>query len=509
MRAAVVGSGPNGLVAAIELARAGVETTVFEAHARPGGALRSAAPFGDGHIVDLGATSMPFAAMSPALAQLPLAAHGLRWVQPETPMAHPLDDGPAAVLHRDLERTSDGLGRDGRAWRRVHEPIARRMGEVASSVLRPLVPPTGPLPADPLLLASFGLRAAAPAVALARGAFRSEPARALFAGSAAHSWRPLSEPLTASFGVLFGAAAHAGGWPFVAGGSERLAEALVAVLRSLGGEVVTDAPIDDVASLDRFDLVLLDVAPRSAARLLVDRAAPAYLSALRRFRHAPAAAKVDLLLDGPVPWRDPAVAEAGIVHLGGSLAEIAAAERAVVRGALPERPFTLLAQQDAHDASRRPASDRGSREGRRVVWAYAHVPHGCTAPALELVTAQIERFAPGIRDRIVGAIETGPAALERSNPNLVGGDIIGGSIAGTQLLLRPTRSLRPYGTPDPRIWLCSASTPPGGGVHGMSGFHAARAALRAHGIPVPAPMTPSHPTPPHAPLAHHRSGDHR
>ncbi|GEK79991.1 phytoene desaturase family protein [Agrococcus baldri] len=484
MRAAIVGSGPNGLAAAIELARAGVEPTVFEAHARPGGALRSAEPFGAGHVVDLGATSMPFAAISPVLSRLPLAEHGLRWSHAPVPLAHPLDDGPVALLHYDIERTAEGLGRDGRAWRALHEPIADRLRELAETVLAPMLPPRG----DPLLLARFGARAALPAAALARLAFREPATRALFAGSAAHAWQPLSAPLTSSFGVLLGAAAHAAGWPVVEGGSERLAEALVRLLRSLGGTVVTEAPIDRIGALDSFDMVLLDVAPRAAARILDDRVPAGFRAALRRYRHAPAAAKVDLLLDGEVPWRDPAVADAGVVHLGGGLEEIAAAERAIARGSLPERPFTLLAQQAAHDPTRR------ADDGRRAVWAYAHVPHGAEVPALELVSAQIERFAPGFRDRIVAAVETGPAQLERENPNLVGGDIVGGSTAGTQLLLRPTRSLIPYRTPDPGVWLCSASTPPGAGVHGMAGHHAARAALRAHGIepaplPAPAPST--------------------
>lgn len=500
MKAAVVGAGPNGLVAAIELARAGLEVTVFEAHERPGGALRSATPFGDDHIVDVGATSMPFAAMSPAMNALPLADHGLEWVHPTAPLAHPLDDRPAALLHHDLDQTADALGRDGRGWRRIHGPIAKKLDQVAAAVLQPMLPPKG----NPLVLASLGLRAAPPSAMLTRLALRDEPARALFTGSAAHAWQPLTLPTTSAFGVLLGAAAHAVGWPFVAGGSERLAEALVSVLASLGGKVVTGTRITDLREIDH-DMVLLDVDPGQAARLLGPRVPESYRAALRRFRRAPAAARVDLLLDGDVPWRDPAVGDAGVVHLGGSAREIEAAEQAVVRGRMPERPFVLAAQQARHDASR-----RGGHSGHRAVWAYAHVPNGYDRPVLDQVLDQFERFAPGVRDRVVGTVETSPADLERENPNLVGGDIIGGSSAGLQLLMRPTPSLRPYRTPDARVWLCSASTPPGGGVHGMNGLLAARAALRSRGIAL-ADSSPAHPsmaqTDPTAPRTVERASD--
>lgn len=477
MRATVVGAGPNGLAAAIELARAGVEVTVVEAQAESGGALRSGDPFGVGAVVDHGATAMPFAAASPLLSRLPLADHGLRWVHPTAPLAHPLEDG-AAVLHRDLARTVEALGRDGRAWRRLHEPLARDLPRLARAVLSPLTSPR-----DPWMLARLGAAGALPATVLARAALQGEAGRALLAGSAAHSWLPLRSPGTAAFGLLFGAAGHAVGWPFVEGGSARLALALERLLTSLGGRVMTSTPVRDLRELDSSDVVLLDVAPRQAARLLRDRVDARSVRALERFRPAPAAARLDVLLDGPIPWRDPAVGTAGTVHVGGTLAEIADAEARVARGELPERPFVLLAQQDAFDATRR-------APGHRVVYAYAHVPHAFGTSVRSRIEAQIERFAPGFRDRIVHAIETSPAQLERWDENLVGGDIVGGSNHGLQLALRPTPSLRPYRTPDPRVWLCSASTPPGGGVHGMNGWWAARAALRSRGVrPAPLPAT--------------------
>ena len=467
-RAVVVGSGPNGLTAAVVLARAGLEVTVHEAADRAGGSLRSGEPLGDGVVSDLGAAVLPFAVASPVLSRLPLEQHGLRWLHPDVPMAHPLEDRPAALLHRDLDTTATGLGPDARAWRALHEPVVRRWESVVEGVLGPLLR----VPSAPLALATFGARGVWPAQALARAAFRDETARALFAGSASHAVVPLNRPMTAAFGVLFGAAAHATGWPVAAGGSQAVADALVGVLREAGGAVVTGSPITSLAQVGQADLVLLDLTPRQVLALAGDRLPPSYSRRLARWRYGVATYKVDYLLDGPVPWSDPRVAAAGTVHVGGTLDEVAHAEAEVHAGRHPERPFVLLAQQSLVDPSRTP-------EGRQVVWAYAHVPHGSDVPVGAQVDAQVERFAPGFRDRVLARVETSPSALEAWNPNLVGGDIGGGALDGLQQVFRPVASSVPYATPLPGVFLCSSSTPPGGGVHGMCGHHAATAALTA------------------------------
>ncbi|MGC5629296.1 phytoene desaturase family protein [Georgenia sp. Z1344] len=464
--AAVVGSGPNGLAAAVALARAGVAVTVHEAGPEAGGATRSGPVLGEGTTVDLGSAVHPFGIASPFLATLDLGRHGLEWVQPDIPVGHPLDDGPAAVQYRSLRYTAADLGRDGAAWQRLYAPVVSDWEATTAGFLGPLLR----VPREPVALARLGLRGALPATAVAKALFRDERARALFAGTSAHSVMPLTHPLTAAFGVLFGAAAHATGWPVARGGSRAISAALVAELEAHGGRVVTDSEITDLDQVRPADAILLDLGPHAVAELAGDELPAGVTRGLRRWRYGTATHKVDYLLDGPVPWNDDRLGRAGTVHLGGTLDEIAAAERDVHRGRHPERPYVLVAQQSALDPGRAPA-------GQQVLYAYAHTPHGSTAPVGDRIDAQLERFAPGFRDRVLRRVESAPADLAAWNPNLVGGDVVGGSMGGTQLLLRPRATLRPYGLGASGLFMCSASTPPGGGVHGMNGYHAARAAL--------------------------------
>ena len=468
--AAVVGSGPNGLAAAVVLARAGVEVTVYEAQPAIGGGAGSAFLLSDDAVTDTCSAVHPFAVGSPVFEALELERRGLEWIHPDIPLAHPLDHRPAAVLHRSAAATASGLGGDGSRYRRLVDPVV----ESWPTLMREVLGPPLHVPRAPLPLVRFGLRALWPSAMLARAVFRDEPARALFAGLAAHSLMPQSKPLTSSFGVLFGAAAHAVGWPVARGGSLAIAKALAADLEAHGGRIVCDRRIESLDELRGNDLLMLDVAPSGFLRMAGHRLPDRYARGLRRFRHGAAAYKVDYLLDGEVPWTDPACRRAGTVHLGGTLDEVAAAEADAAAGRVPERPFVLVAQQSLFDPSRVPA-------GRQVLWAYAHVPHGCTVPMGELIDRQIERFAPGFRDRIVGRHEESPAELERRNPNYVGGDIAGGAVDGLQIVFRPTARIPSYATPLPGVYLCSASTPPGGGVHGMCGYRAARTALRKLG----------------------------
>lgn len=397
------------------------------------------------------------------------------------PARHPLDHGPAALLWRDLDRTADGLGQDARAWRATHGAVVRRWDRLVPEVLGPLVR----LPSDPVALGTFGVRGAWPATAFARAAFRGKAARALFAGSAAHSVLPLGRPLTAAFGVLFGAAGMSSGWPVAAGGSQAVADALLAELRQHGGRVVTGVKVRGLDEVRPADVVLLDLTPCQVLALRGTGLPPRYRRALSRWRYGTAVHKVDYLLDGPVPWRDPAVGRAGTVHVGGTLAEVAAAEAHVHAGRHPDRPFVLVAQQGVADPSRSP-------RGKQVLWAYAHTPHGSRAATGLRVDQQIERFAPGFRDRVLAREEWSPARLEGSNANLVGGDIFGGSFGGLQQLFRPVARAVPYSTPVPELWLCSSSTPPGAGAHGMCGYRAATAALstlaRRRGRSAPEPL---------------------
>jgi phytoene dehydrogenase-like protein len=465
--AVVVGSGPNGLAAAVTLARAGRSVLVVEAADSIGGGTRTAALTLPGFQHDVCSAIHPLARDSPFFKTLPLADHGLRFVDPPAPLAHPLDDGSAVLLHRSLRATAADLGEDSGRYAQVFGPVVGDWPRLAPDLLGPFPIP----PRHPLALARFGLRALWPARALARLAFRGVRARALFAGLAAHSILPLEWSATAAFGLVLGALAHAVGWPLAEGGSQRIADALASYLRSLGGEVLTGVPVESVAELPEAAAVLLDVTPRQLLRLSGERLPARYRRRLARYRYGPGVFKLDLALDAPIPWRARACAQAATVHLGGTLEEIAASESAVWRGEHPAQPFVLLAQPSLFDARRAPA-------GKHTVWAYCHVPHGSTLDRTDAILAQIERFAPGFRARVLAARSRGPADLERGNANMIGGDINGGAQHLAQMFTRPLASLDPYATPLPNVSLCSSSTPPGGGVHGMCGYHAARSALR-------------------------------
>ena len=465
--AIVVGSGPNGLAAAITLARAGRSVNVFEAKETAGGGCRSGELTLPGFVHDVCSAVHPLGVGSPFFRSLPLEEHGLTWVHPEVPLAHPLDDGTAVVLERSVEATADSLGRDAAAYRKLMAPLVRDWDKLASQVLGPLLR----LPRHPLALARFGLRAVRSARGLAERMFEGERARALFAGLAAHSILPLEQPFTATFGLIMGAAGHALGWPVARGGSQSIADALASYLRSLGGEIVTGRGIESLDELAPARAFLLDVTPRQVVRIAGQRLPRGYQRKLARYRYGPAAFKVDFAVDGPIPWKAEACGRAGTVHVGGTLAEIANGERAVAEGKHPERPYVLVAQQSLFDPARAP-------EGRHTVWAYCHVPNGSTVDMTERIEAQIERFAPGFRERVLARSVLSPASLERYNENYVGGDIAGGAHNGLQLFLRPTVGVVSYATPARGIYICSSSAPPGAGVHGMCGYFAARAALR-------------------------------
>jgi len=461
--AVVVGSGPNGLAAAAHLAQRGVTVTVLEAADRPGGGLRSSVR--DGVVHDDCSAFHPMGVGSPFLRSLDLTAHGLTWRWPEVQLAHPLDDGSAAALWRSVDDTARALGADEESWRRTFEPLVAGIDELVADALGPLLR----WPDHPVAMARFGLRAVAPATWMARR-FETAAGRALLGGIAAHSFRPLTAPLTSSVALLLGAAGHAYGWPVAEGGSQAIADALIALLGAHGGTIETGRRVESLAELEPTDLVLLDVAPPAVAEIAGDRLPARVARAYRRYRFGPAAFKVDLAVDGDVPWTAAEAHRAGTVHLGGSFEEIATAEAAVSRGHMPARPFVLVGQQYLADPSR-------SAGSINPVWAYAHVPAGFDGDATSAVLDQLERFAPGTRERIVGVHTRRPADLATANPNFVGGDISCGANTARQLLARPRLTRHPYATGIPGVFMCSAATPPGAGVHGLGGFHAAEAAL--------------------------------
>ncbi len=466
--AVVVGSGPNGLAAAVTLARAGWEVRVLEAADGIGGGARTLPLTLPGFLHDHCSAVHPFVPASPFLRSLPLAAHGLEMIEPPAEAAHPFDDGTAALLLRSTRDTAEGLGPDGRAWRTLFDPLAASFDALADEILGAVVH----LPRRPLLLARFGRSALLPARRVAEGRFAGPRARALFAGLAAHAVRPLEAAGSAAFGLVLGAAAHAVGWPFPRGGAGRITAALASILEAHGGEIATGVRVESLDGLADARAVLLDVGPPQVLSITGGRLPGAYRRALAAFRYGPGAFKVDYALSSPIPWRAPGCARAGTVHLCGTLEEIAAAERDVAAGVMPERPFALVAQPTAFDPSRAPA-------GRHVAWAYCHVPNGWAGDATAALEAQIERFAPGFRDAVLARAVRGPAALERDDANLVGGDVGGGENSLRQTVFRPLARAVPWSTPLPGLWICSASTPPGGGVHGMCGHLAARAVLRA------------------------------
>jgi phytoene dehydrogenase-like protein len=463
--AVVVGSGPNGLVAAVTLAAAGRSVHLVEAEPTVGGGCRSAELTLPGHVHDVCAAVHALGVASPAITSLGLERHGLTWVHPEVPVTHPLEGDRGAALLRSVDETADGLGADGRAWRRLFGPLLADWDRVLPHILGPVLA----VPRHPLAMARFGVRAL-PSADLVRRRFDGDEAAALFGGCAAHAFLPLTRPLSSAFGVMLALSAHAVGWPVVRGGSQVLADALAARLVELGGTIETGRRVRSLDDLPPHRVALFDTDPRQLAAIAGDALPARYRRRLQRYRYGPAAFKVDYALAGPVPWRHEPSRRAGTVHVGGTFAEIRAAEAEVSAGRMPERPFVLVAQQSLCDPTRAPA-------GRHTLWAYAHVPHASGVDATEAVERQIERFAPGFRDLILARHVMAPADLEAYNPNYRGGDIAGGSHGGTQLVFRPTVRLRSYVTPNPAILLCSASTPPGGGVHGACGRNAAERAL--------------------------------
>ena len=463
-KACVIGAGPNGLAAAIVLAQAGLAVDVFEAESTAGGAVRTLELTLPGFLHDFGAAVHPMGAGSPFFSSLPLREYGLEWIHSPAPLVHPFDDGTAVVLERDLEQAESWLGSDGKAWRNLMLPFAEGWSDFASDVLRPL--PS--IPRHPWLMARFGWNGFVSARTLAFRRLRQGRARALFAGLAAHSFLSLDDPLSAAFGMMMAVPAHAVGWPIPRGGSQAITNALCAHLRKLGGNIYTSARIDDVATLAANDVTLCDLTPRQLLRVAGHRLSPSERGRLARFRYGPGVFKVDYALHGPIPWKAAECLRAATVHLGGTFEEIAASEAAMRQGRPGERPFVLLVQPSLFDSTRAPA-------GKHIAWAYCHVPNASAVDMLGRLEGQIERFAPGFLDAILARRVFFPADLERMDANLVGGDIIGGGLDVRQFCFRPT--WRHYATSARNLYLCSASTPPGGSVHGMCGFHAARMAL--------------------------------
>jgi phytoene dehydrogenase-like protein len=466
-RAIVVGSGPNGLAAAIVLAQAGVAVDVYEAQAQPGGAARTLPLTLPGFQHDFGSAVLPMAVSSPFFKSLPLAQYGLEWIHGDAPIAHPLDDG-VVVLERDLATADRVLGMDGRRWRALLDPLVEHWDDFAADSLGPLLR----FPRHPIRMARFALSGVQPAAWIARNEFGTPRTRALFAGLAGHSCLSFDRPMSSAIALVLAASLHATAWPVPRGGAGALTRALIAHLESLGGKLHTSHPIDAAAWKDLATdktITLFDTTPHMLVSIVRERITAPFLRAMQQFVPGPGAFKVDYALSQPVPWRSPECRRAITVHIGGTYDEIAASEDAVARGRCPERPFVLAAQPSLYDSTRAP-------EGKHVLWAYCHVPNGSATDMSGPIEAQIERFAPGFRDCILSRTVSTPAILEQQDANLVGGDISGGAMTLRQFLYRPT--LSGYSTGTPGVYLCSASTPPGGGVHGMCGFHAAKLALK-------------------------------
>jgi phytoene dehydrogenase-like protein len=464
--AVVVGSGPNGLAAAVELARGGASVRVLEGRDEIGGGTRSAALTLPGFVHDVCSGCHPFGVLSPFFRSLDLEAHGLRWIRPRASVAHPLDDAPAVLLRRSLDETARDLGPDADPYRRFMAPLLDDPHALLADLLGPLR-----FPRHPVRMARFGLPGLLPATFALRTRFRGDRARAVLAGCAAHAILPLERPLTAAVATLFALAAHVDDWPVAAGGSQAIARALASCLEQLGGRIEPGVRVRRLDDLPPSRVVLFDTSPAQLADVCAPILPAGYVRRLRRYRYGPGVFKVDWALDGSIPWRDPGCLDASTVHVGGTLEEIANAEAAVWRGEHPERPFVLVVQQSELDPARAPA-------GKHTGYAYCHVPAGSTVDCTAAIERQIERFAPGFGERILARHRTGPADLERENPNYVGGAITGGVADLFQFFTRPVARLDPYSTPNPRVFLCSASTPPGGGVHGMCGYFAALSARR-------------------------------
>lgn len=464
--AIVVGAGPNGLAAGIMLARAGKSVLVLEAADSVGGGTRSAELTLPGFVHDVCSAIHPFGTVSPVFRQFPLEQFGLSWDYSPAELAHPFDDGTAALLMRSVHDTGATLGPDADAWRRFMQPLVDDADVLLNSLLSPLN-----MARSPLTMSRFGLQALRSAKGLSNALFQGKRAKALFGGIAAHSFLPLDLSPSAAFGVVLALMGHISGWPMAHGGSQQIAYALADYLKSLGGEIQTSTPVQNVDDLPAADAVLFDLTPRQLLKIAGQRFSEGYRRRLNRYRYGPGVFKLDFALDGPIPWKAQECAMAATIHLGGTFEEIAAGEHDVATGRHPERPFVLLAQQSLFDTTRAP-------DGKQTAWAYCHVPNGSTTDMSERIEAQIERFAPGFRDRILARSVMSPAVLESHNANYIGGDINGGLPDLRQMFTRPVVRIPPYTTPDKQIYICSSSTPPGGGVHGICGYHAARAALR-------------------------------
>lgn len=465
MKACVIGAGPNGLAAAIVLAQAGLEVEIFEAESQVGGAARTIELTLPGFHHDFGSAVHPMAVGSPFFSTLPLQDYGLRWIHSPAPLAHPLDDGSAVLLERNLNDAESALGEDGLAWRSMMKPFADRWPELAHDILRPLPA----WPRHPFLLARFAMDALPSARFLAQRRFHTERARALFAGLSAHSFLSLDQPLSASFGMVMGASAHAVGWPIPHGGSQSITNALSGYLAALGGRIRTSTRIESLRQLPPCDLTLCDLTPQQLLHISDNKLSPRYRNQLEKYRYGPGVFKVDYALASPIPWTAAECLRAATVHVGGSMQEIASSESAISQGRISQRPFVLVVQPTLFDPSRAP-------EGKHIAWAYCHVPNGSNTNHLEILEDQIERFAPGFRDCILARRVSAPADLEAMDANLIGGDISGGAVNLRQILFRPT--WRQYRTSAKDVYLCSSSTPPGGAVHGMCGYNAAQTALR-------------------------------
>jgi phytoene dehydrogenase-like protein len=462
-KACVIGAGPNGLAAAIVLTQAGLQVDILEAESSPGGAARTLELTLPGFRHDFGSAVYPLGAGSPFFSSLPLINHGLEWIHSPAALAHPLDDGTAVMLERDLDESKDSFGIDGPAWDELMRPFVEQWTEFAPEILRPV----SFFSRHPWLMARFGMVAMQSARAVARR-FHNQRTRALFAGLAAHSFLSLDEPLSAAFAILMAVPAYAVGWPIPRGGAQSLSNALCGFLSTFGSKVHTSSPVQSLATLANYDLLLCDLTPRQLLKIGGQRLSDSYKRQLGRYRYGAGVFKVDYALNALIPWKASGCLRAATVHLGGSFDEIAASENAVRIGHVADRPFVLLAQPSLFDSSRAPA-------GKHTAWAYCHVPNGSKVNMLEKLEEQIERFAPGFRDCILARRVFSPAELESMDANLVGGDIGGGVMDIRQFLFRPT--WRRYATSARDIYICSASTPPGGGVHGMCGYHAAKMAL--------------------------------
>lgn len=462
-KACVVGSGPNGLAAAIVMAKAGLQVDVFEAEPIPGGAARTMELTLPGFLHDFGSAVHPLAAGSPFFSTLPLQEHGLAWIHSPIPLAHPLDDGTAVVLDRDLNDATKSLGEDGNTWRELVRPFVEHWRDVAPELLRP----QPFIPLHPFLMARFGLRSLSSAKGIA-ARFRSERTRTLFAGMAAHSFLELDKPLSGAFGLMMAITAHAVGWPIPRGGAQALSNALSRYLASLDATIKTSTRITNVDDLEEYERILCDVTPRQLLAIAGHRFSQGFKQRLQEFRYGPGVFKVDYALRQPIPWKASDCLRAATIHIGASFEEIAASEKAACNGEHSDRPFMILAQPSLFDSSRAPA-------GQHTAWVYCHVPNGSKFDMLPRIEGQIERFAPGFRDCILARRVFTCSDLEAMNANLVGGDISGGAMDIRQFLFRPT--WRHYATSARNIFICSSSTPPGGGVHGMCGYHAAKVAL--------------------------------